>query len=151
MKKYIITRNTNLLAIARDILSYLDGGRDAELWHPDWVHGSDFAAMDEAEVDEILSHDPPVTGFRITTAHNQWSGRNLFHWSVFPATSIARVDYPLTFYVALFIKRNIPTPLPAVLEIGVDFDTILGGMEIPKEERRQRRPRTTRVRVGGTK
>ena len=150
MKKYIVTTETNLMSTARDILAHLESENGAEPWHPDWVYGYNLAAMDDNEADEILSHDPPVTGFRISTQHSQWSGRNLFHYTVFPSTGEAWVDYPLEFYVALFLKRNIPSR-PAVVEIGIDFDTILGGMEIPKEERRRRRRDTTRVqRVGGT-
>lgn len=150
MKKYVIKTNSNLMAVAREIVSHLESEKGVELWHPDWVWQSDFAAMSEDECDNVISHEP-AAGFRITTAHNQWSGRNLFNYTVFPSTQRFPVDLPLEFYVALFLKHNIPA-YPAVVEIGVDFDTILGGIEFPKEERRRRRPRTARVqRVGGTK
>ena len=149
MKKYVIKTNSNLMAVAREIVEQLESEKGVELWHPDWVWQSDFAAMSEDECDNVISHEP-AAGFRITTAHNQWSGRNMFNYTVFPGTQDFRVDMPLAFYVALFLKRNIPA-YPVVVEIGIDFDTILGGMEIPKEERRRGRRTTTRVqRVGGT-
>lgn len=149
MKKFNINATTNIMEIARQIISYLETRNGTEMWHPDWIWSSDFAAMTEDECNDVLRHEP-VAGFRITTVNNQWSGRNLFHYSVFPSTQSFPVDLPLEFYVSLFLKRNIPA-YPAVVEIGVDFDTILGGMEIPKEERRRRRTTTRVQRVGGTK